>query len=67
MKVKINNKTYDSNEEPIMLILSDQDKKNIKNMADDATKYCSFPEDYNGDIYEFMGIEKTDEKHIQKK
>jgi hypothetical protein len=29
-----------------MLILSPEDKKNIANMAPDATKYCSFPEEW---------------------
>ena len=44
MKVKIGNVIYDSTEEPIMLILSQEDKSNIANMAPDATKYCSFPD-----------------------
>ena len=44
MKVKIGNVVYDSNKEPIMLILSDADKKNIAAMAPDATRYCSFPD-----------------------
>ena len=42
MKVKIGDKIYDSNDEPIMIILEDVDKYNIKNMGD-AKKYCSFP------------------------
>jgi hypothetical protein len=59
MKVKIGNTIYDSNEEPIMLILSELDKKNITWMATDATKYCSFPDDYDlDDIKEFMKTEE---------
>lgn len=44
MKVKIGNTIYDSSKEPIMLILSDKDKENIKNMYPKATRYCSFPD-----------------------
>jgi len=44
IKVKINNTVYDSNKEPIMIILEDCDKENIKNMGT-AKKYCSCPED----------------------
>jgi len=43
MKVKIGNTIYDSEEEPIMVILSQKDKENIKNMAPYCTKYCSYP------------------------
>jgi hypothetical protein len=43
MKVKIGNKIYDSGNEPIMVILEGNDRKNITNMSPDATKYCSFP------------------------
>lgn len=57
MKVKIGEKIYDSNEEPILVILSESDKENIKNMSPDATKYCSFPDTYNlNEIKEFINI-----------
>lgn len=58
MKVKIGNRVYDSNIEPIMIVLSDSDKDNIKNMHKDATKYCSYPESINdvSVITEFMNI-----------
>jgi hypothetical protein len=57
MKVKIGNTTYDSSDEPIMLIMNEQDKFNISHMHPDATKYCSYPEEINKEtIYEFMGI-----------
>lgn len=45
MKVKIGNKIYDSNVEPIMLILDKYDKKNIANMDEDASKFCTHPDD----------------------
>jgi hypothetical protein len=44
MKVKIGDKIFDGKDEPIMLILSDSDKKNIENMLPDAKKYCQFPD-----------------------
>lgn len=43
MKVKIGDKIHDSNEEPIMLILDDQDKENIKNMHSDKYKFITYP------------------------
>ncbi len=55
MKVKIGEKLYDSNEEPILIVLSEDDKDNIKNMSPEATKYCSFPDTYDLEkIKEFM-------------
>ena len=36
MKVKIGDKIYDSEQEPIMVILNDADKNNIKNMLPTA-------------------------------
>lgn len=53
MKVKIGNKIYDAKDEPIMIILSKSDKTNLANMHPDLTKYCCFPDDYEG-IEEFM-------------
>lgn len=43
MKVKVHNLWYDSEDTPIMIILSKKDKENIMNMEKSATKYCSFP------------------------
>jgi hypothetical protein len=58
MKIKVGNKIYDAEKEPVMVILSDKDKENIINMDPTATKYCGYPDDYDGDIRKFM---KTDE------
>ena len=44
MKVKIGNIIYDSNDQPIMLILDENDRENISQMEEKATKYCSFPD-----------------------
>ena len=54
MKVKIGNKIYDSNQEIICLILSEQDKENIANMHH-KHKFCTFPDDIPMEVvYEFL-------------
>ena len=44
MKVKIGDNIYDAEKEPIMLILTPQDKLNISNMLPETTKLCTFPD-----------------------
>jgi len=57
MRVKIGDTIYDSNQQPIMIIMDDTDKQNISKMADDATKYCSYPDGMEVDtIKDFMKI-----------
>lgn len=57
MKVKIGDTIYDSETEPIMVILSESDKQNIANMLPEATKYCSYPDTIPTDeIRQFMKI-----------
>lgn len=43
MKIKVGNTIYDSEEQPVMVILTDQDKININNMLPTATRYCVYP------------------------
>lgn len=43
MKVKIKDTIYDSEEDPIMIILSKGEKEQIANMHRDCFKYCSYP------------------------
>lgn len=58
MKVKIGEKIYDSNQEPIMLILGDDDKYNIENMLEECSNYCSYPESMTEeDAEKFMETE----------
>ena len=59
MKVKIGNKVYDAENQPIMVILSDKDKENIANMDENATKYCAYPDSGYSieEIKEFMDYE----------
>lgn len=44
MKVIINGKVYDPNDELIIVHLNDKDKKNIAGMDESATLYASFPD-----------------------
>jgi len=52
MKVKIGDIIYDSSKEPILLILSNQDKVNIGNMEEWANKFCSYPDSVSEDFIE---------------
>lgn len=63
MQVKIGDKMFDSKEQPIMVVLSEADKRNIMNMNDDAKKYASFPENFGTpeEMRAWMKI-KADEK-----
>jgi len=55
LRVKIDETIYDSAQQPILLILTDQDKLNITNMSPEATKYCVYPKDLSPDsIKEWM-------------
>ena len=54
MKVKVGKKVYDGEKEPVMVILTEQDKENIANMLPDAKKYCVYPKiiKWTGNGYE---------------
>lgn len=55
MKVKIGNKIYDAEKEPIMIILDDNDKILLGNMPKDNYKYCCFPENIDSKkVIKFM-------------
>jgi len=61
MKVKIGNKVYDGSVEPVMVILTDDDKQNINNMIPECTKYCQFPDDMSEEeARKFMKIEESE-------
>ena len=60
MKVKVGDKIYDSEKEPILLILNSDDRMNISLMAPKATRFCSYPRKgpYDNDfIRKFMEID----------
>lgn len=56
MKVKVGDKVFDYREQPIMIILTDQDKENIANMPPDAYRYCLYPTEHctEEEILEWM-------------
>ena len=59
MKVKVGNRIYDGEEEPVMVILERGDRENIENMPPEYKKYCMYPDTYSTEeIKEWM---KTDE------
>ena len=43
MKVVVKDKIYDSAKEPVVLILSDEDKANIKDMHRSCVRYAKAP------------------------
>ena len=43
MRIKIGDQWFDSNDQPIMVELTGEDKDNIAHMSAKATRYCSYP------------------------
>lgn len=63
MKFKIGNKIYNSKEcGPLMIILTEKDKENIKNMPPSCTRYCEFPDGKHSEreIEEFMDLKNSE-------
>jgi hypothetical protein len=58
MKVKIGNKIYDSEDEPIMVILTDKEKDQISRMPKNAMKFCSYPNNDEFTATDFRRIQK---------
>lgn len=58
MKFKVGDKIFTSKEQPIMLILDDQDKQNLANMFPDAYQMCEYDETKYSEeeIREFMKV-----------
>lgn len=44
MKVKVGDTVYDGTKVPVMVILTEEDKKNIAAMTPEQTRYCQFPD-----------------------
>lgn len=47
MKVVIGNMIIDAENEPIMIIMNENDKKNISNMEQNSNCYISYPKHFN--------------------
>jgi hypothetical protein len=59
MKVKIGNKIHDGEKEPVMVILTRQDKWNISHMLEHCAKYAEFPSGFSDkDIKKFMSVKR---------
>ena len=48
MKVKVGDRIYDGKNEPVMVILSEGEKKQIAEMPPGITRYCVYPD--HGDL-----------------
>lgn len=60
LKVKAGGRLYDSSKEPIMLMLSDQDKKLISEMDQHSHKYACAPEHFSKEqMAQFMELSGT--------
>lgn len=46
MQVKVGDKIFSSDYQPIMVILTDSDKTNIANMLPECSKYATFQDDW---------------------
>ena len=72
MKVKVGDKIYDSETEPVMVILSKEDKENISSMDPKANSYCVYPDgerwtkNDHEKIKGFMEIRKIDKNFPEK-
>lgn len=63
MKVKIGDKVYFSVDQPILVILSDDDKANISNMHPDSHLYCSFPDGTDiEEVKKFMDLDRLEDE-----
>lgn len=58
MKIKIGDKIYDSEKQPVMIIISEEEKKQISNMAKEATKYCIYPDNEEWTSNNFKNIKQ---------
>ena len=55
MRIKVRDETYDGEDEPVMVILTNKDKENIANMDKGCTKYCMYPDNMNEEeVLEWM-------------
>lgn len=52
MKIKVGNEIFDAEKQPIMIILTQQDKNNIANMHPEAMSYACFPDNCGMSIEE---------------
>jgi hypothetical protein len=57
MRIKVNDIWYDGEVQPIMVQLTENDKKNILVMPTECTRYAEFPDTYSKeDIKKWMEL-----------
>ena len=63
MKVKIGDKIYSNDDQPIMIILSEDDKKNINSLPEGYRKYATFPDCFGtvDEMHEWMNQDGCEE------
>ena len=44
MKVVIGEEVFDARDVPIVIVMDEDDKKNLRNMDSKANKYCAYPD-----------------------
>jgi len=54
MRIKVNDKWYDGDDEPVMVEFDDSDKENILKMKKHHTKYCQYTAGFEFDLSDFM-------------
>jgi len=55
MRVKVGDRVYNGEEEPVMVILTDKDKENIAKMLPECAKYCEHPDGMDDEeVYKWM-------------
>ena len=59
MQIKVGDKLFSSEDQPIMVILTEDDKENIANMLPECTKYATFQDDW-GDEKAMLSWMDTD-------
>ena len=58
MKVKVENKIYDGDKEPVMVILTERDRQLIADMSPDSSKYCQYPDEPKWVDNNYAGIKE---------
>lgn len=57
MKVKIKDQVFDSDQEPIMIVLEGDEKQLISSMSEEDKRFCVYPDTMSEeDIVKFMNI-----------
>ncbi len=58
MKVKVGDKIFDSGEQPLMVILNQDERDQIRDMPPEGTKYCQYPDEEEWTKDHFKKIKK---------